>query len=87
MSKHNRLHLRFEGIDVDAHKAKMPPSDDPNDAYCPNCRAVKMWTFTIDIVQHGMMDDKIVSVMWCRVCGHYSYLSYIIEHDLIDFGD
>jgi C4-type Zn-finger protein len=87
MRERKRLHLRFEGIDVDAHKADMPETEDPFDAECPQCKTTRRWVLMMDITQAGFEQDKIVTIMWCNNCGHYSYLSYIIEHELIDLGD
>ena len=87
MNNRNWLHLRFEGMDITAHKAKMPKSADPTDCKCPNCKSKPKWTLCMDINQAGFDLDKIVTIMWCPDCYHYSYVSYIIEHPLIDLGD
>lgn len=87
MSKPNVLKISMGDVGLRAKETPMPSSDDATECYCAHCRVIGNMAFVLDITQHGFFSDRSISVMWCRVCGQYSFVQYDIDHDLIDLGD
>lgn len=59
-----------------AMPTKMPDTDDPIDCSCAHCGKKGDMRPVLDIIQWGMFENHVHTVLMCGFCACHSYVKY-----------